>query len=468
MVFTSPIFLFYFLPLVLAGYYALPRSQRNTFLALSSYVFYGWWNPWYVFLMLGSTVVDWFCGIAITREGATEGQRRAGVATSVAVNLGLLGFFKYSMFFQENWLRLSESLGGPSFSPLVVLLPVGISFYTFQSMSYSIDLYRGHATRADHFRDFLCYVAMFPQLVMGPIVRYRELADQLRDRPHRGELFHLGVLNFMIGFAKKVLIANTMGETVDVVFESGALPAHVAWFGTFAFGMQIYFDFSGYSDMAIGLGQMLGFSLPLNFRSPYHSRSYTEFWQRWHLSLSQWLRDYLYIPLGGNRHGAWKTYRNLFLVMVLGGFWHGAQWNMVVFGLCMGILLAGERMLRDRISWRPPRLVGLLYFTIVFQLLWGVFRTEDMADAGRFLSAMFAGTGDLAARAVTTARVYTPFQLGAMGVACALVYAGVRTEYLVPRIARSLPLAVGLFALFAVSVVWMFAQSEAPFIYFQF
>ena len=274
---------------------------------------------------------------------------------------------------------------------------------------------------------------------------------------------------FLFGYIKKTCISDRVAPLVEQAFsDPAAFDSLSLWLGAILFHVQLYCDFSGYSDMAIGLGQMLGFSLPLNFRSPYHSRSYTEFWQRWHLSLSQWLRDYLYIPLGGNRHGAWKTYRNLFLVMVLGGFWHGAQWNMVVFGLCMGILLAGERMLRDRISWRPPRLVGLLYFTIVFQLLWGVFRTEDMADAGRFLSAMFAGTGDLAARAVTTARVYTPFQLGAMGVACALVYAGVRTEYLVPRIARSLPLAVGLFALFAVSVVWMFAQSEAPFIYFQF
>ena len=385
MVFSSQVFLFYFLPLVLVGYYALParggQRARNLFLTLASYVFYGWWSPWFVSLMLFSTVVDWFCGLAITRPGAPEGRRRAAVAVSVVTNLGLLGVFKYLVFAQENLNRILLAFGGEATALMQIVLPVGISFYSFQSMSYSVDLYRGHARRAESFLDFACYVSMFPQLVAGPIVRYREIAEQLSARPSRGELFHLGALNFMLGFAKKVLVANTMGEVADLCFEAGSLPPHAAWFGVVAYAFQIYFDFSGYSDMAIGLGQMMGFSLPLNFLSPYKAQSITDFWRRWHVSLSTWLRDYLYVPLGGNRRGLRITYRNLMLTMLLGGLWHGAQWNFLLWGAIHGGALALERLAGKRPYWNglPPFLRVAVTFAVVL-LAWIPFRAPDLSS----------------------------------------------------------------------------------------
>ena len=469
MVFTSQIFLFYFLPLVLAGIYLMPVRARNVFLTLASYVFYGWWSPWFVFLMFSSTVVDWFCGLAITRPGASERRRKGAVAVSVIVNLSLLGFFKYFIFGQRTLNQLIEVFGGESTVLLHIVLPVGISFYSFQSMSYSIDLYRGQASRAKSFGDFCCYVSMFPQLVAGPIVRYREIADQLHDRPQRGQLFHLGVLSFGVGFAKKVIIANTMGEVADLCFGSGAMPAHVAWFGVLAYAFQIYFDFSGYSDMAIGLGQMLGFNLPINFRSPYRADSITDFWRRWHVSLSSWLRDYLYVPLGGNRRGVRITYRNLLLTMLLGGLWHGAQWTFIAWGALHGIVLAVERVVGKKPFYarlpRPVR-VGITFVLVLFS--WVFFRAKSLDDAVHYLGAMFGGLGEQAAGAVMAARVYQPLYLAMMLLAVVLVWGGMETHRLVQRAAPSLPLALGIVIFFAVAVVSMFSQAENPFLYFQF
>ncbi len=470
MVFTSQVFLFYFLPLVLLCTYVLPVRGRNAFLTLASYVFYGWWSPWFVLLMLGSTVVDWYCGLAVTRPGASERTRKGAVLTSVVVNLALLGFFKYAVFVQENVQRALEAFGAePGAALWQIVLPVGISFYTFQSMSYSIDLYRGHARRAQRFVDFACYVSMFPQLVAGPIVRYREVADQLAQRPQRGELFASGVATFAIGFAKKVLIANTVGEIADLCFGAGSLPPHVAWFGLLAYAFQIYFDFSGYSDMAIGLGAMLGFSLPLNFRSPYRADSITDFWRRWHISLSTWLRDYLYIPLGGNRGSVRITYRNLLLTMVLGGLWHGAQWTFLLWGVWHGLLLAAERMAGKRAFWSGlPRPLRVAVTFVLVLLSWVPFRAPDLTSAGRYFAALFVGAGEPQAGVITAARAFQPFYLCAMALAALLVWRGLETRELVPRAtARALP-ALAVVALLLVSVVAMFAQAENPFLYFQF
>jgi len=469
MVFTSQVFLFYFLPLVLAVFYALPRRARNLFLTLASYVFYGWWSPWFVLLMFSSTLIDWFCGLAITASGASVRKRKAGVAVSIVANLALLGFFKYFIFAQETLNQIIEAFGGVPTTLVHIVLPVGISFYSFQSMSYSVDLYRGQAERAKSFIDFCCYVSMFPQLVAGPIVRYREIADQLRERPHRGELFHLGVLNFAVGFAKKVLIANTIGEVADLCFGAGALPAHVAWFGVLAYSFQIYFDFSGYSDMAIGLGQMLGFQLPINFRSPYRADSITDFWRRWHVSLSSWLRDYLYIPLGGNKKGVKITYRNLMLTMLLGGLWHGAAWNFIVWGAIHGGALALERLVGKRPYYaglpRPVR-VAITYVIVLFA--WVFFRAKDLGASVDYLGAMFAGAGDGTVGAVLAGRVYQPLYVFVMVVGTALVWGGIETCELVERARRNAPLALGIFLLFLLSVVAMFSQAENPFLYFQF
>ena len=469
MVFTSPVFLFVFLPLVLVVTYALGVRARNAFLTLASYVFYGWWSPWFVTLMLASTVLDWGCGLALTAPGASGRRRRAAVVVSVVANLALLGFFKYAVFVQENLNQLLEAAGRTPTALWSIVLPVGISFYTFQSMSYTIDLYRGHATRARRFTDFACYVAMFPQLVAGPIVRYREVAQQLAQRPQRGELFERGVLTFAVGFAKKVLVANTLGEVADLCFEAGALTRALAWIGASAYAFQIYFDFSGYSDMAIGLGNMLGFRLPINFRSPYRADGFTDFWRRWHVSLSTWLRDYLYVPLGGNRRGAWLTYRNLLLTMILGGLWHGAAWSFLVWGTLHGLLLALERARGKQSLFaglpRAARVAGT--FAIVC-LVWVPFRASDLATAGAYWASLFAGSERGAEAAVLAARVLRPEYLCALLAAALVVWRGTETEALVERLLRRPLEQTGVLALFAVAVVAMLAQAENPFLYFRF
>jgi alginate O-acetyltransferase complex protein AlgI len=468
MVFTSQIFLFYFLPLVLALYYALPHRHRNLFLTLASYVFYGWWSPWFVTLMLTSTAIDWFCGIAITRPGATERARRTGVFVSIAANLALLGFFKYFTFVQVNLNRLLEVFGSESLAVWTIVLPVGISFYSFQSMSYSVDLYRGEAERARRFVDFACYVAMFPQLVAGPIVRYREVCAQLVERPQRGEQFRVGALGFMIGFTKKVLLANTLGEMADVGFGAEALGPAAAWLAITAYAFQIYFDFSGYSDMAIGLGHMLGFRLPINFRSPYRAESITDFWRRWHVSLSSWLRDYLYIPLGGNRGGIVLTYRNLMITMVLGGFWHGAQWTFLVWGAYHGLWLALERLGGKSLYWSLlPRTLRVALTFVLVLLSWVPFRSSDLGATWEFLGALF-GAGGGGSAEMLTGRLLQPFYLFALVVAAAVVWLGTETQELVERsIARPL-WSVSAYSLFLLAVVAMFSQAENPFLYFQF
>jgi len=469
MVFTSPIFLLYFLPLTLAAYYATPARWRNTLLALVSYVFYGWWSPWYVLLMLASTVIDWYCGIAIARPGASDRVRRRAVLISIAGNLSLLGFFKYFMFAAENVERMVRAFGGDGFEVLEVVLPVGISFYSFQSMSYSVDLYRGHAERAPRFIDFACYVAMFPQLIAGPIVRYKEVARQLVERPSRGELFASGVLYFVIGFAKKILLANPLGEVADLTFGASSLATLTAWYGLVAYAFQIYFDFSGYSDMAIGLGRMFGFELPTNFRSPYRSRSITDFWRRWHVSLSSWLRDYLYVPLGGNRRGLGRTYVNLSLTMLLGGLWHGAAWTFVVWGALHGTLLGLERLNRKRPLWSglPSPLRVLCTFAAV-NVAWVFFRAPDLSSALDYVAALFVGTGDASAAALLAARVGEPYLLLTFAAAAGCTWLGRETNELV-AFALDRPLAsFGWIAVFASSVLVMFLQTENPFLYFQF
>ena len=469
MVFTSPIFLFYFLPLVLAAYYALPRQWRNLFLSLASYVFYGWWSPWFVTLMLASTLIDWVCGKVITKEGATAGARKTGVFVSVFANLSLLGFFKYFGFAQENWNRIAELLGTSGVEVMEIVLPVGISFYSFQSMSYSIDLYRGQAKPAKSLLDFACYVSMFPQLVAGPIVRYREIYEQLAIRPQSGQLFRAGVMTFMIGFAKKVLIANTVGEIADLCFEAGSISPLAAWFGLVAYAFQIYFDFSGYSDMAIGLGNLFGFQLPVNFVSPYRADSITDFWRRWHVSLSSWLRDYLYIPLGGNRGGSFKTYRNLALTMLLGGFWHGAQWTFLAWGAFHGLVLGLERAGGKRAFWSAlPRPVRIAFTFVLVLASWVFFRAESLPAALDYFSALVVGSGSESAATVLTARLFQPFYLVAMIFAAGIVWAGVETQELVERAEGRQLIAVPFFAIFLFAIVAMYSQAENPFLYFQF
>lgn len=472
MVFSSHIFLFGFLPIALLLYYATPLRGRSWTLTLVSYVFYGWWNPWFTLLMLGSTLLDYGCGRAIERASPGTHGARTAMWVSVVANLAVLGFFKYALFFAESVGWLASVFGWtPSDPPMflrTMVLPVGISFYTFQSMSYSIDLYRGHAKPARSLIDFCCYVSMFPQLVAGPIVRYGSVAEQLRTRTHSLEAFVSGLTRFNYGFAKKILLANPMGQVADYCFEAGdgALSPLLAWTGILAYAFQIYFDFSGYSDMALGLGRMLGFHFPENFNSPYKAKSITDFWHRWHISLSSFLRDYLYIPLGGNRKGRVRTYVNLMLVMLIGGLWHGAQWTFVVWGGLHGVCLAVERWAGKRLKARVPAWVSRPVTFGLVLLGWVFFRAESLPVAVRYVGALFgaleAGPESdlLAAVACRPAMVIS---LAACGVvAMCLPNSG---QFL--KRVNGWKVATG-FVLLAVSVRVMSQQGFNPFLYFQF
>ena len=365
MVFSSHVFLFGFLPIALALYYLVPLKFRNLVLTSMSYIFYGWATPYFIVLIMWSTAVDYVCGNFIfghwrlwkseDRVGALL-QRKMFLAISLLSNIGMLGFFKDFTFAERNLNGLLQASGRTAFPLLMVTLPVGISFYTFESISYNLDIYFGRARPAiawvqelqqprwsEGFLQqvrlefkaliaFACYITQFPHLVAGPIIRYQDLEKQIHLRSHTVEKFGRGVCFFAFGLAKKVLLANPMGDIADAAFEAHALSSIDAWYGLFAYAFQIYFDFSGDPDMAIGLGLMVGFEFNKNFDSPYKSQSVTEFWRRWHISLSTWLRDYLYVPLGGNRKGSARTYVNLIVVMVLGGLWHGASWNFLVWG----------------------------------------------------------------------------------------------------------------------------------------
>lgn len=485
MVFSSHLFLFYFLPAALLIYYASPRRGRHALLTVLSYVFYGWANPLFLLLLLGSTLLDYICGLIISgqwrgpssqpiqslsKEGPRTGGQKIALAVSICSSLSLLGFFKYFNFAMESVNMLASMLGLPELQvarTLRITLPLGISFYTFQSMSYAIDVYRGDARATRNIIDFACFVAMFPQLVAGPIIRFHEVADQLVCRTHTAEKFARGVAFVCMGLGKKILLANVCGKIADMTFNAASVTVLDAWGGVIAYALQIYYDFSGYSDMAIGLGLMLGFVFPKNFDSPYISESITEFWRRWHMSLSNWLRDNLYIPLGGNRRGKVRTYVNLALVMLLGGLWHGASWNFVIWGGIHGVLLALERANGKRAfySGLPKPLRILITFAIVL-FGWVFFRARDLPAALHYCGNML-GLGHVGEAAQLVAGlIYKPYYL------VSLIIAGVIT-WSCPQTwdwTRSItwPKACAIAFVFLVSVIAMTTQAFNPFIYFIF
>ncbi len=508
MIFSSILFLFLFLPLVISLYYIpalpgilrsrkLPSLQGNALLLLSSLLFYAWGEKLIVLVMLFSTAVDYFCGLIIAgkksssaREPLPENEPRsarqkAALAFSIITNLALLGFFKYFNFFAGNFIAAAAALGLPVPASLFrVILPFGISFYTFQSMSYTIDVYRGKTSATRSFVDFACFVTMFPQLIAGPIVRYKEIAAQLVERYISFEDFAYGVRRFVTGLAKKVIIANNIAAVADKIFAipSGGLTPGVAWLGAVSFTLQIYFDFSGYSDMAIGLGRMLGFRLPENFNYPYISKSFREYWTRWHITLATWFRDYLYFPLGGSRVSLPRTYINLFIVFFLCGLWHGASWTFVIWGLGHGVLMFFERLgfgkILERI-WAPLSHAYFLLFTLVLKVL---FRSESFGQAASFISAMAGlSAGD---PAVNNIGVFLNSEVIALLLAGiifstpvvpfirktveefidrkkGLAAAGVQTIY-------SLANYSAIFFMFAVSAMWLATGTHKPFIYFRF
>ena len=468
MVFSSHIFVFYFLPLVLVVYYNLPYRWRNTFLTLVSYAFYGWWQPWFILLMLFSTFVQYTAGTILGRRGASRELRRLTLTVSCAVSLGLLGFFKYYMFSAESLNTLLVWVGLPMFRVLEVVLPIGISFYTFQSLSYVVDVYRGDAPPARSFGDLACFVSLFPQLIAGPILRYHTVARQLEERSYTVERFAAGVMLFSLGFAKKILLANPMGVVADAAFAAESASTLDAWLGVTAFAFQIYFDFCGYSDMAVGLGRMLGFEFMKNFDAPYRAESMTEIWRRWHLSLSTFLRDYLYIPLGGNRRGVWRTYFNLGLVMLLGGLWHGASWTFVAWGGYHGLWLAWERWRGKRSLWGwAPRWARMGITFVVMLLSWVLFRAEELDAAWRYYGAMVGLSDAVGAQGLLSAELRTAPNFLVLGLCAVLVFQPKQAhDWVEQRLTWGRVVVV--VPLFVLALVAMFSQSFSPFLYFQF
>jgi alginate O-acetyltransferase complex protein AlgI len=485
MIFSSQIFVFYFLPLVLCLYYAAPFRARTALIAISSYVFYGWANPIWALIMFVGSSVDYVCGIlllrlsglpddgevppVIDRDIPRTGKMKAVLTASIVMNLGLLAVFKYTGFAAENVNALARAAGlGERLLPVIHLaLPVGISFYTFKAMSYAIDVYRGDARPMRRFTDYMCFEAFFPDLVAGPIIRYASLERQMRVREHTLEKFARGVAFFAFGMAKKILVANPMGHVADTAFAAGPLHAGDAWFGVVGYAFQIYFDFSGYSDMAIGLALMMGFVLMQNFDSPYKSESITEFWRRWHISLSTWLRDYLYVPLGGNRHGARRTYANLMAVMLLGGLWHGASWNFVIWGGIHGGVLAAERAQgKDSFCRRLPRPVRVAVTFAIVCVAWVFFRAKTLGQSAEYLTSLSGLGSPTAAADAVAGALYTPYHVGVFALAAVVAWGMPTTWAFTERL--SFPRAALGVAFLGMSVILMWTQTINPFLYFQF
>ena len=390
MVFSSPLFLFFYLPTVLLVYYMTPLRWRNAVLLVFNLIFYGWGEPVYILIMFLSIAIDYTHGMLVekAKRRGRDGRARAAVCSSVLFNLALLFFFKY-------WDFLAESLAavGLDFMPRLGLsLPIGISFYTFQTMSYTIDVYRGLVPPQRNIVDFGAYVTLFPQLIAGPIVQYKTVAYDLEHRRESVSEASEGLQRLVIGLGKKVLIANQMGAIWEDIAAMSDPTAVTAWIGAIAYTFQIYFDFSGYSDMAIGLGHFFGFHFLENFNYPYESRSVTEFWRRWHISLSTWFREYVYIPLGGNRKGKGRQLLNIAIVWLLTGLWHGASWNFVLWGVYYAVLLLLEKTFLLKWLDKAPRFVGHVYTCFCFVMGWVLFAITDLGALGAYVGHMFSGT----------------------------------------------------------------------------
>ncbi len=472
MVFSSIIFLFYFLPGFLLLYYITPTRFKNTVALVASIGFYAWGGLNFLALFLASVVVNFF--LIRLMDRAAGWQKRIFLIMSIVINVAMLFYFKYANFFLENASAVKTAFGGGALTWEKVVLPIGISFFTFEKLTYTIDVYRGVNRPLRSFWDFLLYIMLFPKMIAGPIVRFHEIAGQLTDRSAFDTVDHklAGLFRFCVGLAKKVLIANVLGQEADRIFalNPAEISAPLAWLGALAYTFQIYFDFSGYSDMAIGIGRMIGFQFPENFNNPYVSRSITEFWQRWHITLGRWMRDYLYIPLGGNRVKTGRLYANLWTVFILSGFWHGAAWNFIAWGAFHGLFLILDRLFLLRVANRlgPLSIVPTFFVTVVG---WVLFRADSLAGALAYLKAMSGGS--LAGTPALSSEFW-----GILGLAAVFSLAAA-----FPRVERwevgmlfgenlALPRAVGLtlatVVLLVLSAGAIVGNSFNPFIYFRF
>lgn len=471
MVFSSNIFLFFFLPIFLIAYFVTPQKFRNYTLLFFSIVFYAYGAPDFVFLLVGECIINYFLvrGMAKTEKAGTK---KLLCGLSVIMALGLLLYFKYANFFMEN---LNTIMGWTHHEPLdwmKVALPIGISFFTFQSITYTIDVYRGTTPPSQKLTDYVLYIMMFPQLIAGPIVNYNSVAAQLVERTSTMEDRVVGFYRFVIGLAKKVLIANTMAAYADQVFgmNYGDLATGTAWIGILAYTFQIYFDFSGYSDMAIGLGKMMGFRFPENFNDPYTSRSVTEFWKRWHMTLGNFIMNYLYIPLGGNRKGKGRMYFNLWLCFLLSGLWHGASWTFVLWGAFHGLFICADKLFLKNALKKTGTIPSVIITFFLVAMGWVLFRVDTAADAGSFYKALFAFKGGLTVAGDT--QFWCTFALAVVFSFLTLLPFGQRLQDSIFADSYSKPLSWTMFAitlvLFILSAGSLCVSDFNPFIYFRF
>lgn len=471
MVFSSIPFLFFFLPACLILYYLVPYKVKNYVLLAFSLVFYAWGEPVYIVLMLFASAVDYTNGLFMERFGTSAGRRKLFLCASVMINLSMLGFFKYADFFVET----VNALFRLSIKPLGLGLPVGISFFTFQTMSYSIDLYRKNVKVEKNYFTYLTYVSMFPQLIAGPIVRFSSVNEELHHREIGWNDFVRGTLRFMQGLFKKVLIANNVGALWETIrgAQAGSVSVVTAWLGALCFTLQLYFDFSAYSDMAIGMGQMLGFHYPENFLYPLSAVSVTDFWRKWHVSLSTWFRDYVYIPLGGNRAGKAKQLRNMFVVWFLTGLWHGASWNFVLWGLYYGVFLALEKYVWGKSLAGLPRWMRHFYAIIIVVFGFVIFVFDDMGQLGSYLALMFGagGNGFFGMEFFWYVKNYVPLLLTAILLSFPLYpFLKKKAEKLsrAGRTVLSLGTAAGYLFLLLLTTAYLVNDTYNPFLYFRF
>ncbi len=462
MVFSSLPFLFLFLTVVLLLSHLLPFRLRNGFLLLANLVFYAYGEPVYILIMLGSILVNFFAGVCMGRSGSRRG-RRGVLVVGIILNLAALGVFKYAGLFVGTLRQIPALSGLPEVN---ISLPIGISFYTFQAVSYLIDVYWKDCEPSGNFINFACYISLFPQLIAGPIVRYRDVNEQLVSRKETPTLFSSGARLFVVGMAKKVLLANQFGMVWDAISaDPVAAGAIGAWWGACAYTLQIYFDFAGYSDMARGLGRMLGFEFCINFNYPYISKSVTEFWRRWHISLSTWFRDYVYIPLGGNRCGKLRQCFNILVVWALTGFWHGAGWNFLFWGFYYGVLLLLEKLLLGKFLRRAPALVQHLYTMVIVVIGWVFFASPDLSTALNYLGVMFS----LEAGTMGTMTIVGPWiGMAILGVLASTPLAKGIWERLQHRKAMPLVEAVLCLAALLLCTASLVSDSYNPFLYFRF
>ena len=471
MVFSSNIFLFFFLPIFLLAYFITPQKFRNYTLLVFSLVFYAYGAPDFVFLLAGECVINYFLVKSMTKTEKTN-TKKLLCALSIVMALGLLLYFKYANFIVEN---LNAILGWTHHEPvnwMKVALPIGISFFTFQSITYTIDVYRGTTPPSQKLTDYVVYIMMFPQLIAGPIVNYNSVAAQLVSRTSTMEDRVVGFYRFVIGLGKKVLIANTMAVYADQVFgmNYGDLATGTAWIGILAYTFQIYFDFSGYSDMAIGLGKMIGFRFPENFNDPYTSRSVTEFWKRWHMTLGNFIMNYLYIPLGGNRKGKGRMYLNLWLCFLLSGLWHGASWNFVLWGAFHGLFICADKLFLKNTLKKIGTIPSVIITFFLVAMGWVLFRVDTASDAGAYYQALFAFKDGMTVAG--DSQFWCVFALAVVFSFLTLIPLGQRLQDRIFADSYSKPLSWTMFAitlvLFILSAGSLCVSDFNPFIYFRF